>query len=60
MKLVRFVRDFEFRELIDRKHCVLCKVLGLKAYKAAPSPISVPDETAKAAIEAGAAVEVSD
>ena len=58
MRRVRFVKDFDFRELMDRKNCVLCKVLGVRAYKASDKPLVVSEETAKAAIKAGAAVEV--
>lgn len=59
MKRLRFVRDFNFSELIAREHCVLCKVMGIRAFKAGTAPILVSEEAARAALEAGAAVEVA-
>lgn len=59
MKLVRFVRDFDFSELIDRKNCVFCKVMGIRAFKASDKAILVSNEAASAALTAGAAIEAS-
>lgn len=58
MRRVRFIKDFDFREVFARKNCVFCKVLGLRAYKASDKPLVVSEETAQAAIKAGAAIEV--
>lgn len=58
MKRLRFIRDFNFSELIDRKNCVLCRVMGVRAFKASTNPILVSEDAAKAALAAGAAVEV--
>lgn len=59
MRLVRFVRDFDFREMIDRKNCVLCRVMGTRAFKASDKPVLVSNEAASAALTAGAAVEAT-
>lgn len=59
MKRLRFVRDFDFREMIDPKNCILCRKLGIRAFKASTNPILVSEEAARAALAAGAAVEVS-
>lgn len=56
MKRIRILTDFEWWGPVTRK-CVLCKVLGLYVFKAAPDPIIVPDDAAAAAIAAGAARE---
>lgn len=56
---VRFVRDFNWWGPLQRR-CVLCKVLGLYAFKAAETPVEAPQEAAEAAIAAGAAVEAPE
>jgi len=58
MKRLRFVKDFDFRELMDRENCILCKVMGLRAFKASTAPILVSEDAARAALAAGAAIEV--
>lgn len=58
MRRLRFVKDFDFRDIIDRKNCVLCRVMGIRAFKASTAPILVSEDAARAALEAGAAVEV--
>lgn len=58
MKRLRFIRDFDFPELVARKNCVLCKVWGLRVFKASDKAILVNAEQADAALKAGAAIEV--
>ena len=58
MKRLQFLRDFDWPELIDRKNCVLCQVLGLRVFKASDKPILVNHEQADAALKAGAAIEI--
>lgn len=58
MRRLRFVREFNWPELISRKNCVLCKVMGLRVFSPSETPILVTNEQAEAAIKAGAAVEV--
>lgn len=58
MRRVRFLRDFQFHDLIDRKNCVLCKVMGIREFKKSDAVIVVSEKAAKAALDAGAAVEV--
>lgn len=60
MKRVRFVREFEIKALMARRNCVLCKVWSWIVYKPRTEPYSVPAGTAEKAIEAGAAIEVTD
>lgn len=52
---VRFLRDFDWPEVVTRK-CVLCKVLGVKVFKASARPVAVPPDVAAGAVSAGAAV----
>lgn len=59
MKRLRFVKDFDFHDLIARENCILCKVMGIRAFKASTNPILVSNEAAEAALKAGAAVEVA-
>lgn len=60
MRRLRFVKDFDFRDLIARENCILCKVMGIRAFKASTAPILVSEDAARAALAAGAAVEVPE
>lgn len=59
MMRLRFVRDFDWHELIARKNCVICKVMGVRVFKASDKPVVVSREVADAALKAGAAIEVT-
>lgn len=60
MKRLKFIRDFDWPELIARKNCVLCKVWGLRVFKASDTPILVSAAPAAAALKSGAAIEVAE
>ncbi len=58
MRRLRFLKDWDFRDLISRENCVLCKVMGIRAFKASSNPILVSEDAARAALAAGVAEEV--
>lgn len=52
----RFDREFQHWAMRARQHCVLCKVMALLIYK--PGTFDIDEETARAALEAGAGAPV--
>jgi hypothetical protein len=58
MRRLRFLKDWDFRDLMSRENCVLCKVMGIRAFKASSNPILVSEDAARAALAAGVAEEV--